>query len=48
MAHEEKGNKNTKKPATKAPKVQGVPRIPKYEQTESGIKPPDLARKAKK
>lgn len=48
MAHEEKKNKNIKKVATKAPKVQGAPKIPKYEQAESGIKPPDLDPKVKK
>lgn len=47
MAHEEKKNKNIKKPATKAPKVHGAPKIPKYEQAESGIKLPELAPKIK-
>jgi hypothetical protein len=48
MAHEEKKNKNIKKVATKAPKVAGVAKVPKYEQNESGIKPPELATKTKK
>ncbi len=48
MAHEEKKNKNIKKVATKAPKLAGVAKVPKYEQGESGIKPPDLAPKTKR
>lgn len=48
MAHEEKKNKNIKKVATKAPKVHGAPKIPKYEQSESGIMPPGLSPKTKK
>ena len=48
MAHEEKSNKNIKKVATKAPKVHGVPKVPKYEQKESGTGPLDLSSKAKK
>lgn len=48
MAHEEKKNKNIKKVATKVPKVHGAPKIPKYEQSESGTGPLDLASKAKK
>ena len=47
MAHEEKKNKNIKKVATKAPKVNGAPKIPKYEQSESGImSPPSKTKKA--
>lgn len=37
MAHEEKKQKNIKKVATKPAKVHGAPKIPKYEQNESGI-----------
>ena len=48
MAHEEKKNKNIKKAATKAPKVHGAPKIPKYEQAESGINAPELTAKTKK
>jgi hypothetical protein len=48
MAHEEKKNKNVKKVATKAPKVNGAPKVPKYEQGNAAITPPDLAGKAKK
>lgn len=48
MAHEEKKNKNIKKEATKAPKVHGVHKVPRYEQGETGITPPDLSPKAKK
>ena len=48
MAHEEKKNKNIKKVATKAPKVNGAPKVPKYEQNESGIMPPGLSPKVKK
>ncbi|WP_020604889.1 hypothetical protein [Spirosoma spitsbergense] len=48
MAHEEKKNKNIKKVATKAAKVHGAPKVPKYEQNESGIGPLDLTPKAKK
>ena len=48
MSHEQKKNKNIKKAATKAPKVAGVAKVPKYEQSESGIKPPDAAPKSKK
>lgn len=46
-AHEEK-NKNIKKVATKAPKVHSAPKIPKYEQNESGIGLLDLSSKVKK
>ncbi|QJW89967.1 hypothetical protein HNV11_11560 [Spirosoma taeanense] len=48
MAHEEKKNKNVKKVATKAPKVHGAPRIPKYEQNQSGFSVADLSPKEKK
>ncbi|GAB4005457.1 hypothetical protein GCM10028808_05290 [Spirosoma migulaei] len=48
MAHEEKKNKNIKKVATKAPKVHGAPKVPKYEQNEAGIMPPGLTPKVKK
>ena len=41
MAHEEKKQKNIKKVATKPAKVHGVPKIPKYEQNQSGITAPD-------
>jgi len=37
MAHEEKKQKNIKKVATKPAKVHGAPKIPKYEQNETGI-----------
>lgn len=48
MAHEEKKNKNIKKVATKAPKVHGAPKIPKYEQAESGINALESTAKTKK
>jgi len=48
MAHEEKKNKNVKKLATKALKVHGAPKVPKYEQNESGLLLPNLAPKGKK
>ncbi|WP_174260221.1 hypothetical protein [Spirosoma endbachense] len=48
MAHEEKKNKNSKKVATKAAKVHGAPKIPKYELNETSSMPADLAPKAKK
>jgi hypothetical protein len=48
MAHEEKKNKNVKKVATKAPKLHGAPKVPKYEQNESGLVPPSLSPKSKK
>ena len=39
MAREEKQKKNIKKVATKAPKVHGNPKVPKYEQNETGFSP---------
>ncbi|MBO0935428.1 hypothetical protein J2I47_02595 [Fibrella sp. HMF5335] len=48
MSNDEKKNKNGKKVATKAPKVHGVHKIPKYEQTGTAIAPPDLSPKPKK
>ena len=48
MTHQEKKNKNVKKVANKAPKVHGAPKVPKYEQNESGLSLPGLAPKTKK
>ncbi len=48
MAHEEKKNKNIKKVATKAPKVHGAPKVPKYEQSETGFTPLSVPSKDKK
>lgn len=48
MAHEEKKNKNSKKVATKAAKVHGTPKIPKYELHESSSMSADLTPKARK
>ncbi len=47
-AHVEKSNKNVKKVATKAPKVHGAPKVPKYEQGESGIMTSGITLKNKK
>lgn len=48
MANQDKKNKNAKKVATKAPKVHGSPKTPRYEQNESSVTAPDLAPKAKR
>ncbi|QIP14676.1 MULTISPECIES: hypothetical protein [Spirosoma] len=48
MAHEQKKNKNIKKVATKAPKVHGSPKVPKYEQKDVGITPPGIVVPSKK
>lgn len=48
MAHEEKKNKNIKKVATKAAKVHGAPKVPKYEQNEAGSGPLSIPSKDKK
>lgn len=48
MAHPEKSNKNVKKVATKAPKVHGAPKVPKYEQNETGFTTPITVPKEKK
>ncbi|SFB90978.1 hypothetical protein [Spirosoma endophyticum] len=48
MAREEKQKKNIKKVATKAPKVHGAPKVPKYEQSDSGFSPLVPPSKSKK
>lgn len=48
MAHVEKSNKNVKKVATKAAKVNGAPKVPKYEQSETGFTPLSIPSKDKK
>lgn len=48
MAREEKQKKNIKKVATKAPKVHGNPKVPKYEQNETGFSPLVAPSKIKK
>ena len=48
MSNDEKKNKSGKKVVTKAAKVAGVHKVPKYEQTGTAITPPDLNPKSKK
>ncbi|GAB4017049.1 hypothetical protein [Spirosoma koreense] len=48
MANQDKKNRNQKKAATKAPKVHGVAKIPKYEQTPASSTVFGLLPKTKK
>lgn len=48
MGNQDKGNKNIKKVATKAPKAPGSAKVPKYEQSETGITAPLQAPKTRK
>lgn len=48
MGNQDKRTKNIKKVATKAPKAPGTAKVPKYEQSETGISSPLQAPKVRK